>query len=253
MVSSDKNEMVNGFYDSHFPIRSELSLALSGAWLEVARPGAWLTGEQRLAVAMEARHAWSCKLCQSRKEALSPYTVDGRHDCVTELPLEWIEVIHRIVTDPGRITEGWYDSVIAAGVLEDEYIEILSLATIVTCVDVFARGLGAEELSLPESAGAGEPARSRPVGAAIGPGWSPTVAPEDAGPELGDFYVQGHQYIRRSLTLVPDELDRFWRLMNSLYMANPAVTELEGVERSISRGQIEFIATRVSAHLDCFY
>ena len=110
-----------------------------------------------------------------------------------------------------------------------------------------------EELSLPDSAEGGEPARCRPIGVAIGPGWAPTVSPEDAGPELGDFYDHGHQYIRRSLTLVPDELNRFWRLMNSLYMANPAVNELEGVERSISRAQIEFIATRVSAHLDCFY
>ena len=157
------------------------------------------------------------------------------------------------MADPGRITEGWYASMILAGVLEDEYIEILSVATIVTCVDVFTLGMGAEQVSLPDSAEAGKLARSRPVGVAIGPGWSPTVSPEDAGPELDDFYDHGHLYIRRSLTLVPDELNRFWRLMNSLCMANPAVNELVGVERSISRAQIEFIATRVSAHLDCFY
>lgn len=80
-----------------------------------------------------------------------------------------------------------------------------------------------------------------------------TVAPEDVGPELGNFYDRGHQYIRRSLTLVPDELNRFWHLMDPLYMANPAVNELEGIERGISRAQIEFVATRVSAYLDCFY
>ena len=29
--------------------------------------------------------------------------------------------------------------------------------------------------------------------------------------------------------------------------------ELEGVDRAISRAQMEFIATRTSAYLDCFY
>ena len=35
--------------------------------------------------------------------------------------------------------------------------------------------------------------------------------------------------------------------------SDPAVVELEGIERAISRAQIEFIATRTSAYLDCFY
>ena len=64
------------------------------------------------------------------------------------------------MADPGRITEGWYASMILAGVLEDEYIEILSVATIVTCVDVFTLGMGAEQVSLPDSAEAGKLARS---------------------------------------------------------------------------------------------
>jgi len=107
--------------------------------------------------------------------------------------------------------------------------------------------------ALPAAAEPGSPARRRPGGAETGPGWAPTVGPENAGPELGDFYDNGPQYIRRALTLVPGELNRFWDLMNELYMPNPAVVELEGCDRAISRAQLEFIATRVSAYLDCFY
>ena len=88
----------------------------------------------------------------------------------------------------------------------------------------------------------------------MGPGWTPTVAPEDAGPELGDFYETGPAaYIRRALTLVPGEANRLWPLLNQLYLGNPLRVELEGVERAISRAQMEFIATRTSAYLDCFY
>ena len=239
--------------DSLLPIRDDLKVSIETAWSQIPQTGAWLSGQQRLGVVAEARQAWLCELCQRRKASLSPYVTEGAHDSLDQLPPTWVEVIHRIVTDPGRITEGWYKSVIGAGVLEDEYIEIHSLATIVTCIDTFTDALGMERWSLPESAESGSPECRRPLGAAVGPGWALTVSPDAAGPELGNFYDHGHQYIRRSLTLVPDELNRFWSLLNSLYMANPAVDELEGVDRAISRAQIEFIATRVSAYLDCFY
>jgi hypothetical protein len=238
---------------SNITIRDDIRSAISKACSEVAQAGAWLSGEQRLAIAREARQAWDCKLCQRRKEALSPYSIDGDHDHTGTLAQAWVEAVHRIVTDSGRITESWYDSMIAAGIVEDEFIELLSLVTMVSCMDIFNRGIGHAPIPLPTRAEPGTPARKRPAGVKTGPGWSPTVAPEDAGPELGNFYDIGHQYIRRSLTLVPDELYRFWALMNPFYMSNPAVQDLEGTDRAISRAQIEFVATRVSKYLDCFY
>jgi hypothetical protein len=177
---------------SPFIIRDDLNSALGIAWSEVAQIGSWLNGEQRLAIAGEARQAWGCKLCKKRKEALSPYGIEGEHDHLGLLPISWVEAVHRIVAGSGRITESWYDSMIASGIVEDEFIEILSLTTIVTCVDTFTRGIGLAELPLPKTAEAGTPARKRPGGVKIGRGWAPTVAPEDAGLELGDFYDVGH-------------------------------------------------------------
>ncbi len=239
---------------SPLTVRDNLKSALTQAWSEVAQTGAWLSGEQRLAIANEARNAWQCELCKRRKEALSPYTVQGDHEHLGALPDAWVEAVHRIVTDSGRITESWYDSTIAAGIAEDEFIELLSLVTIVTGADTFMRGIGLPPLALSATGEQGIPPRRRPAGAKTGPGWAPTVAPEDAGHELGDFYETGPAaYIRRALTLVPDEANRFWPLLNQLYLGNPLRVELEGVERAISRAQMEFIATRTSAYLDCFY
>ena len=235
-------------------VRDNLKSALTRAWSEVAQTGAWLSGEQRLAIANEARNAWQCELCQRRKESLSPYTVEGDHEHLGALPDAWVEAVHRIVTDSGRITESWYDSIIASGITEDEFIELLSLVTIVTGADTFMRGIGLPPLMLPTTGEQGTPPRRRPAGAKTGPGWAPTVAPEDAGAELGDFYETGPAaYIRRALTLVPDEANRFWPFLNQLYLGNPLKVELEGVDRAISRAQMEFIATRTSAWLDCFY
>ena len=239
---------------SPLAVRDNLKSALTRAWSEVERTGAWLSGEQRLAIANEARNAWQCELCQRRKEALSPYTVKGDHEHLGVLPDAWVEAVHRIVTDSGRITESWYDSIIASGIPEDEFIELLSLVAIVTGADTFMRGIGLPPLVLPATGERGTPPRRRPGGAKTGPGWAPTVAPEDAGAELSDFYETGPAaYVRRALTLVPDEANRFWLLLNQFYLSNPLRVELDGVDRAISRAQMEFIATRTSAWLDCFY
>ena len=100
----------------------------------------------------------------------------------------------------------------------------------------------------------GMPARRHDTSATPGPGWVATVAPENASPEFADFYANGsHFYIRRALTLVPAEARRIWNLLNRLYLEDPRVHELDGIERAIERAQIEFLAARASALLGCYY
>ena len=116
--------------------------------------------------------------------------------------------MHRVVTDSGRITRAWYDSVIGEDLTEDEFIEVLSIACITSGIDTFTHGIGVSSMVLSPCV-SGKPDRKRPGGTMLGPGWTRTIAPEDAGPELGNFYDLGPYYIRRALTLVPDEANRF--------------------------------------------
>ena len=60
-------------------------------------------------------------------------------------------------------------------------------------------------------------------------------------------------YIRRSMTLLPNETRRLWILLDNLYLEDPRIDELDGIERGISRAQMEFLAARASALLGCFY
>ena len=205
--------MSNPFEAALITIRAELQAALARAWSQLAEPGAWLNGAQRAAVATETRHAWNCGLCHERKAALSPYAVVGEHDDLGELPKTWIDVIHRVTTDSGRLTQRWVDESTAGGVLEDELVEIISVSIITTTIDAFAAGIGMDVVGLP-TVQPGMPPRRHYQAATPGPGWISTTAPENAGPELTDL----RRLTRFTATAKSDPIRmtvrHFWRLAN---------------------------------------
>ena len=85
--------MPNPFDSPPVPLRPELAPALATAIAQLGEKGDWLDGERRLAVAREARNAWNCAICRERKDALSPYAVEGDHDHLGELSDDWVDVI----------------------------------------------------------------------------------------------------------------------------------------------------------------
>src|SRR5688572_6683783 len=101
-------------------MRSDLLEAHQRAWAAIAAPGTWLSGAERLAAAAEVRSAYKCELCARIKAALSPNSI-GTHDTARS------ELIHRVVNDPGRLSEKWAQSVLARGMTEGEYVEIVGL------------------------------------------------------------------------------------------------------------------------------
>src|SRR5690349_19466693 len=111
------------FAGAHLPIRSDLIDAHEAAWRAIAGPGTWLTGERRVAVAAEVRQARECRLCARIKAALSPNAVHAAHDSLGRVGAAEVELIHRVVNDPGRLSESWANSVLARGLTDGEYIE----------------------------------------------------------------------------------------------------------------------------------
>ena len=237
---------------SAFPIRNDLIEAHERAWDAIARPGTWLTGERRVAVAAEIRHALGCALCARIRAALSP-NVAGEHDTLGALTSAEVELVHRVVSDPGRLSERWSQSVLARGLSEGEYVEIVGVIAMVMMMDTFSRALGRALHPLPQPL-AGEPSRYRPAGAKKQAAWLPIVEPQDASEADGPMYPSPKAgYIYRGLSSVPQSLRDYWALANEHYMPGQYVYQFDKSIRAISRPQTEIIAARVSAMHQCVY
>ncbi len=241
------------FAGSRIPVRSDLAEAHERAWAAIAAPGTWLTGERRIAVAAEIRHAPACAHCARIKAALSPNAVTGAHEDLGTLGAAEVELIHRVVSDPGRLSEKWSQSILARGLSEGEYVEVVGLVATVMMLDTCLRALGLPERALPAPT-AGEPTRYRPAGARKKAAWLPLVEPEDALEADGPLYPNPKAgYIYRGLSLVPQSLRDYWALANCHYMPGEYVYQFDKSIRAIRRPQVEIVAARVSAMHQCAY
>jgi len=252
-IQEDLNRLPLSYDGTDVEIRDDLRDAHARLFDYVRRPGAWLSGAERIAVAEEARQALECALCASRKEALSPDHVSGSHDRVTDLPENWVDLIHRIRTDSGRLSKAWFDRVIASGISVETYVEIVGIVTLTTGADMFCRALGIDRFTLPESM-AGEPTSQRPQGLREGVAWVPMLFPEDASGPEEDLYgtMDSVPNIGKALSLVPDHVRMLLFFSRSHYMDFEEIAD-PTVARDLDRMQIELIAARVSSLNQCFY
>ena len=248
-----KKETRISYESASVMVRDEITEAHARAWRRIARPGTWWTGRERVAIAAEVRNAPLCRLCRERKAALSPYAVEGEHTSLGGLPEGAVEVIHRVVTDPGRLSRKWFDQVLAQGLEDTRYVEMIGVIVTVVTIDTFCRGIGFLPLHSLLQPVEGEPSKHRPKGAEPEGAWVPMIAHRNAtGPEA-DLYREGrHPNVGRALSLVPEEVRGVKDLSAAQYFPGHQVIDVR-LERSLSRAQMELIAGRVSALNQCFY
>jgi hypothetical protein len=238
-------------YSSNPLLREDLKTAHAASWAELAEPGAFLTGAQRIAAVGEARAALDCPLCRKRKAALSPFassfaaadTGHTRHAGgagVLNEPL--IDVIHRLRTDPGRLTRAWFDEILATGVAAETYVEVVSVVTTSVIVDTLHQSLGLVVPELPEPI-AGDPTGERNPNPVDGGAWVPIMK---ADQDLSETGLPTVPNIARAMGLVPTAVALSFRTFRPHY-------QLMNIKLSISQAQTEFIASRVSSLNECFY
>ena len=235
-------------------VRDDLRAAQAAFWDYVCSAGNWWTGAERRAVVDESRAAEHCALCRARAAALSPRAVAGAHDRCTDLPEAAVDVMHRLRTDPGRLSRAWYEETRAAGLTDAQYVELVGLIAMIAGADRFADALGVPRV-VPPAARPGAPSRHRPAGAKDNGAWVPTVAAADAvGPEA-DLYggAERAPNIAASLSLVPDAARMLQRLGAAHYLPIEHVPDPTFRRGVLDRMQMELVAARVSALNQCFY
>jgi len=235
------------------PVRQDLVAAHRRAWRRLARAGCWWRGSERLAIAAEVRNAPACPLCRERKAALSPGAVAGRHASLDVLPEAAVEAVHRITTDPGRLSSAWFQQTLASGLSDGQYVELVGVVVTLVSIDSFCRGLGValHPLPAPEP---GEPERRRPPGLATGVAWVPMLEPRRAAPEDRDLFPGPRApNVLRALSLVPDEVRTLMDLSGAHYLGPLEIVDPSRSRGVLDRAQVELVAARVSALRECFY
>ncbi len=239
---------------TELPIPDRITQAHRRSWERLQRPGMWWTSAQRIAIVEELRNAEHCQLCADRKGALSAPSVAGEHNATTDLPMPAIEAVHKIATDPGRLSREWLEPLLGDELSDAAYVELVGLLTTSISIDDINRGLGLELEPLPQPM-SGDPERRRPTGATDEGAWLPTVPANQLDPEDADLY-RGAPYapnVIRALSLVPPEVTYLTELHGAHYLSLEEMRLAEGLDRTLSRPQLELIAARVSAVNECFY
>ena len=236
------------YADSQYPVREDLDAVHAEQLDQLADPGTWGTGAQRLAIAGEVRRACYDAGTQEEPEDAGPPSD-------VELPESVCATVRELAVAPRDFLEDSYEAARNGGLSDEEYVEIVGIVSRLTDMDVFARGIGVPLRPLP-AARDGRPSRVRPRVAKKEMAWVPTVPnlPE-GGEEAAAIYGEDYRpYIIRSLSLVPDEMRRHVELEEVQYlpMKNILIADYQHHE-GFTRAQVELIAGRVSALNECFY
>jgi hypothetical protein len=222
-------------------VRGDLAEAHRDAWVHLAEPGSWWTGEQRVEVAKTVRGA----LADS--EPIPPWgsisAVDGRLPVNPSAPAFAHDVAYRIARHAGTLTEDWYTKA------SDElgplpYVELVGIVTTVAAVSRFCRNIGVDVPDFPTPV-AGQPTGDAPA-EIVDPelNWVPVAAPADQTAAVLQAY-----------SAVPGEFVNLWRMSAAQYMptaemGDPAWQRREG---GLTRPQVELVASRISQLRECFY
>jgi hypothetical protein len=215
-----------------------LASARTEATTGLSRAGDWLTGAQRVDAWAQARDAASNELDEARRQAVSPFAVDGGHPATPQLSATAVEVVHRVASDPGRLSRSWAEKAITE-LGEETYTELVGVTATANVIDSFDRIMGDGLRPLPEPE-PGEPTRLRPDG--VG----------DVGAWVSQSLDKGRANVSRTMTLVP-QTQAVWRpLVDSHYSRGAQFLDLQW-NRHLSRPQVELTAARTTALNECFY
>ncbi len=230
-------------YDSaDLPIRDDLADAHQQAWRELAEPGTWWTGAERVAIAASGRNACIRAGLNEGDAATLPATLSDAA----------VEVAEAVGAAPGLLRKDWFGARVPGRIEEGPYVEAIGVLALTSCIDTFCRGVGLALHEYPEPV-AGEPTCSTPGALAREEAAWVAMIPEGS-PDGDELYGGPTVNVVRALSQVPAEVQSWMRVAGTQYVHVSIIEDMQApYDRAIDRTQIELVAGRVSALNECFY
>ena len=220
-------------------VRQDLVRAHSQAIAALSKPGTWWTGAQRRELALTAQ------LAISELEPVAPWvgvsTVANKLPASLTAPKIAHDAIYRISRHAATLTREWYEKV-TAEINPLAFVELCGIACTIAPVMAFRRALSLPALEV-GPAESGQPSNQKPnniVSAQLN--WVPVVGPADKDAAV----VQ-------AFTAVPETSRVIWAMADSQYIPDKEMVDPNWTRGTLSRVQMELIATRVSQQRECFY
>jgi len=220
-------------------VRRDLMLAHEQAVSALSAPGTWWTGAQRRELAATAL------LAITETQPVAPWvgvsTVANKLPANLTAPNIAHDAIYRISRHAATLTREWYEKVVAE-IDPLAFIELCGIACTVASVVAFRRTLNLPNLELgPVVAGA--PSRSKPENLVMAQlNWVPVIGPADK-----------EAAVVQAFTAVPETNRVIWAMADAQYIPDKEMVDPRWTRGTLSRLQMELVATRVSQQRECFY
>lgn len=220
-------------------IRPDLALAHAAAWRQLTSPGPSWSGARRAAVVRVALEALD------DPAPLPPWVPRSGRDQADPgaggLPDAAVDVVHRLARHASTTSEAWYHHQLERGLTAVAYVELVAIVAAVAAVDGFYRAAGLPRPELPPPV-EGEPLGGVPAVEPATLNWVPVVPPADRDAAV----VQG-------LSAAPADLALVRRLAAAQYIPFDEMGDLQWNRGTLSRSEMELVASRLSRARECFY
>ncbi|MFM7650708.1 MAG: hypothetical protein ACKO6O_06935 [Acidimicrobiaceae bacterium] len=220
-------------------VRQDLVRVHNQAIAALSKPGTWWTGAQRRELALTAQ------LAVSELEPVAPWvgvsSVTNKLSANLTVPTIAHDAIYRISRHAATLTREWYEKV-TAEINPLAFVELCGIACTIVSVTAFRRALGLPALEV-GPAESGQPSKQKPdniVAAQLN--WVPVVGPADKDAAV----VQ-------AFTAVPETNRVIWAMADAQYIPDKEMVDPNWTRGTLSRVQMELVATRVSQQRECFY
>ena len=124
------------FSASPHPVRADIGEAQRAFFERLAGPGSCWTGEQRIAIAREARQARPVR-------SEPPWLRKLPEPDAASLPLTATEAVRTVSLDAQKLDRDWAERTIAE-LGDAAYVELVAITVQITAIDAFAEALGVE-------------------------------------------------------------------------------------------------------------